>query len=401
MATLDDEEEPDHRSASPPRRPTTTASRSRAPQYPSRDPPTTPLTNHPQPGVNNSLPYSAKSWNRNVVASFPQTRIHLHNNNNSNRRSARPASPPPPPPPNAFATTPSRPQQPQPNPPQTQNSKSLDDLKAALTRHWGADVRRWLPAALPYPAALMSIHALRRWPPGVVAALARLAARVGRDAERCARALAHVATAVRVRRVMARCMRTGGGEWVAGTDVEYAVARMEEEEEEGDVEMDMGVGDRPAFAAYRGGGLSSLSSLSEPTQELKWVNNNWEGNLDPPRPAAKKRRFDRELGSDEGSVCSDGEVPDGVEFDSFRLRKRNAALKARVAQLKRDVGEACGRADAERMRREDAERFVGATRTLMSEYLGAPKRVDPERFISDTRNSMTLFLAEAKVKKKK
>ncbi|KAL0257935.1 hypothetical protein SLS55_007103 [Diplodia seriata] len=238
MTTLDDEEEPDHRSASPPRHPTDTASsRSRTPQYPSRDPPTTPLTNAPQPGVNNSLPYSAKSWNRNVAASFPQTRIHLH------------ATPPP---------------------------------------------------------------------------------------------------------------------------------------------------------QYRGGGLSSSSSLlSEPTQELKWVNNNWEGNLDPPRPAAKKRRFDRELESDEGSVCSDSEVPAGVEFDSFRLRKRNAALKARVAQLKRDVGEACGRADAERMRREDAERFVGATRTLMSEYLGAPKRVEPERFISDTRNSMTLFLAEAKVKKKK
>lgn len=336
----------------------------------------------PQPGVNNDLPYCAKGRQLSI-GSRPKTTHHdVYGKRMRN------------------------------NVPHQDSSSTLhkrllqtkfdddddddDDPKTALAELWGRDVEAWLPPELPYPRELMRLDRLHTWPPDVVSALAELAKIVGSDVEQRVEALDHVATAVAVRRSMAHKMKTGG-EFVVCTDVEYAISQMMDEEE--DAMMVRTAPTTPpkcSSSAMQSGDKYKYEHQHQlPAQELRWVNNNWEGNLHQARPT-KKRRYDPELGSEEGSVCSDGEIPDGVDFDSFRLQKRNTALKTRVAELKGENEEVQRELGVEKMRREDAERFIAMTRTSISRYLGEPKREDPERYLSDTRNAMTSYLSEAK-----
>lgn len=328
----------------------------------------------PQPGVNNRLPYSAKSWQLGV-GNRTKTH-HVHSKRMRNNMPHRDSS-------SAL---------------HERLQKNLKNPKAALAELWGRDVEQWLPPELPYPRELMRLDRLHTWPFDVVSALAELAKLVGSDAEQRTEALDHVATAVAVRRSMAHKMKTGG-EFVVCTDVEYAISQMVDEE---DAMMVRTAAESPPKCSSSLGAVHAQSGDNKyehqhqlPIQELRWVNNNWEGNLHQARPT-KKRRYDPELGSEEGSVCSDGEIPDGVDFDCFRLQKRNAALKTRVAELKGENQEARRELDGEKMRREDAERFIGMTRTSISRYLGEPKREDPARYLSDTRNAMTSYLSDAK-----
>ncbi|OJD32746.1 uncharacterized protein BKCO1_3600097 [Diplodia corticola] len=325
------------------------------------------LTEHSKPGVNNRLPYSAKSWQRSV-SNFLKT----HRGSKRRRESTPPES-------DGSVTPPDELQQ------------YLGDLKAVITKQWGEDVQTWLPAELPYPPEYMSSDKLHKWPPGVVAALSELAQAVGSDSEKREEALDHMATAVAVRRSLSRKMKTGG-EWVACTDVEYATAKMNGQATSATTSATASYGAPPQLPSdvQRAGEARSGAF----TEEFMWVNNNWEGNLNQSRPD-KKRRFDPELGSEEGSVCSNSEIPSGVEFESFRLKKRNAALKARNAELKQEIAMAHGQVDAERMRREDAESFMSTIRTSMSKYLGEPKLEDPEEYISDTRNALSSYLRDA------
>ncbi|KAB2571588.1 hypothetical protein DBV05_g9763 [Lasiodiplodia theobromae] len=342
------------------------------------------------PGVNNGLPYSAKGRHLSI-GNLPKTHTDVHvgkrmrNNNNMPHQDSSSSST---------------------RRPQTKfddDDDDDDDPKTALAELWGRDVEAWLPPDLPYPRELMRLDRLHTWPPDVVSALAELAKLVGSDAELRAEALDHVATAVAVRRAMAHKMKTGG-EFVVCTDVEYAISQMMVDVDEEDDDAMVRTATPPKCSSFSGASHAQSGTDNNKyehqhqlpaQQELMWVNNNWEGNLNQARPT-KKRRYDPELGSEEGSVCSDGEIPDGVDFDSFRLQKRNAALKTRVAELKGENWEVRRELDGEKMRREDAERFIGMTRTSISRYLGEPKRGDPEKYLSDTRNSMTSYLSEAK-----
>ncbi|KAK0637558.1 hypothetical protein DIS24_g10693 [Lasiodiplodia hormozganensis] len=343
------------------------------------------------PGVNNGLPYSAKGRHLSI-GNLPKTH-HVHDKRMRNNNMPHQDS---------SSSSTRRPQKKFED--DDDDDDDDDDPKTALAELWGRDVEAWLPPELPYPRELMRLDRLHTWPPDVVSALAELAKLVGSDdaeQRRRTEALDHVATAVAVRRAMAHKMKTGG-EFVVCTDVEYAISQMMvdvgEEDEDAMVRTTT-----PSKCSYSSGAFAHAQSGIDsnkyehqlPAQELRWVNNNWEGNLNQARPT-KKRRYDPELGSEEGSVCSDGEIPDGVDFDSFRLQKRNAALKTRVAELKGENQEVRRELDGEKMRREDAERFIAMTRTSISRYLGEPKRGDPEKYLSDTRNSMTVYLSEAK-----